>query len=205
MITKFNVKSFKSLESLEDLELGQVNVFVGANGSGKSNLLEALGVLGAAAFGRIDDETLLRRGVRPGVPQLYKSSFRGTKQPKEIRFSVEISGARYEVGMFNPAEDPQPALRFHTESLINNGKEVIGRSNRSKEKFNPEAGLAALKRVTLKENTPTLQLLDLISSYCIYSPNTQTLRGLVPDSQQRKPLGLAGGRLPEAVNELFLT
>jgi AAA15 family ATPase/GTPase len=27
------------------LELGRINVFVGANGSGKSNLLEAVGIL----------------------------------------------------------------------------------------------------------------------------------------------------------------
>jgi predicted ATPase len=65
MITRFSVESFKSLEKVE-VELGSVNVFVGANGSGKSNLLEAIGVLGAAAFGRVDDESLLRRGVRPG-------------------------------------------------------------------------------------------------------------------------------------------
>ena len=43
MITKFTVQSFKSIESVE-LELGHVNVFLGANGGGKSNLIEAFGV-----------------------------------------------------------------------------------------------------------------------------------------------------------------
>ena len=42
MIEKLTVNSFKSLESVE-VDLGQVNVFIGANGSGKSNLLEAPG------------------------------------------------------------------------------------------------------------------------------------------------------------------
>ena len=51
MIRTLRVESFKSLVKLE-LELGRVNVFIGANGSGKSNLLEAVGILGAAAFGR---------------------------------------------------------------------------------------------------------------------------------------------------------
>ncbi|MBI4027359.1 MAG: AAA family ATPase, partial [Verrucomicrobia bacterium] len=59
MIRTLSVERFKSLMKLE-LELGRINVFIGANGSGKSNLLEAVGVLGAAAFGRVDDETLLR-------------------------------------------------------------------------------------------------------------------------------------------------
>ncbi|MDE0648351.1 MAG: AAA family ATPase [Cyanobacteria bacterium MAG IRC4_bin_6] len=51
VIERFSVKTFKSLEEVT-VELGQVNVFVGANGIGKSNLLEALGVLSAAANGK---------------------------------------------------------------------------------------------------------------------------------------------------------
>ena len=56
MIRTLKIERFKSIVKLE-LELGRVNVFIGANGSGKSNLLEAVGILGAAAFGRVDDET----------------------------------------------------------------------------------------------------------------------------------------------------
>jgi len=41
MITKLTIEFFKSLEKL-DLDLGQINVLVGANGSGKSNLLVGL-------------------------------------------------------------------------------------------------------------------------------------------------------------------
>ena len=74
MLKSLSVRTFKSLADVT-VELGLVNVFVGANGSGKSNLLEALGVLSAAADGRVDDQTLLARGVRPGVPRLYKSAF----------------------------------------------------------------------------------------------------------------------------------
>jgi len=74
MITRIKVAAFKSIEQLE-IELGQPNVFVGANGSGKSNLLEALGVLSAAADGKVTDQTLMQHGVRPGVPKLYKSPF----------------------------------------------------------------------------------------------------------------------------------
>jgi predicted ATPase len=77
MIKHFAIKSFKSILDAS-LDLGRVNVFIGANGSGKSKLLEAIGVLGAAANGVVDDESLLRRGVRPGLPALYKSSFTGT-------------------------------------------------------------------------------------------------------------------------------
>ena len=66
MITSLTIEHFKSLERVT-VPLGQVNVFIGPNGGGKSNLLEALGVLSAAASGRVDDSVLLARGVRTGL------------------------------------------------------------------------------------------------------------------------------------------
>jgi len=47
MLKKITIQGFKSLYDISDLELGLVNVLIGANGSGKTNLLEAIGVLGA--------------------------------------------------------------------------------------------------------------------------------------------------------------
>jgi len=74
MIRTLDIDGFKSIHS-ESISLGRVNCLIGANGVGKSNVLEALGVLGAAANGVVDDEALLRRGVRAGLPRLFKSSF----------------------------------------------------------------------------------------------------------------------------------
>ena len=48
MIRTIQINGFKSIESAS-VELGRVNCFIGANGVGKSNILEAIGVLGAAA------------------------------------------------------------------------------------------------------------------------------------------------------------
>ena len=124
MLNKIKVESFKSLEDVE-IDLGLVNVFIGANGSGKSNLLEAIGVLGAAANGRVDDEALLRRGVRPGLPVLYKSSFKSSRQPTAIRFTASNEDASCSVGLFNPLEKPEPAWRFNTELLMEGGRRLV--------------------------------------------------------------------------------
>ena len=210
MITRVRVESFKSLENLE-LELGLVNVFVGANGSGKSNLLEAVGVLSAASFGRVDDESLLRRGVRPGVPQLYKSAFPYKKSEwrPHIFFSAENSAAKYEVSLWNPIKDPKPAWRFKTETLQRYSceKKIVARGFRSMvaKGLNPEQGLAALQSVELKEDDAARQLLELLRGYSIYCANTPTLRGMTPDQQVREPVGLSGGRLPDAISELQRT
>ncbi len=80
MIRTIQIDGFKSIAS-QTLELGRVNCFIGANGVGKSNILEAIGVLGAAASGRVDDESLQRRGVRAGMPRLYKAAFPAPPHP----------------------------------------------------------------------------------------------------------------------------
>jgi predicted ATPase len=202
MLKTIKVESFKSLENVE-IELGRVNVFIGANGSGKSNLLEAIGVLGAAANGRVDDEALLRRGVRPGLPVLYKSSFKHSRQPTEIRFSASNEGASFSVGLFNPLNKPEPAWRFKTELLKEGKNKLVGRSQRSMLHLEPTAGFTALKAVELPEESFASRLLKELRQFAIYAPDTATLRGLDADPQSREPVGLSGGRLAEAVNDVF--
>lgn len=205
MLNQIKVEAFKSLENVE-IELGRINVFIGANGSGKSNLLEAIGVLGAAANGRVDDEALLRRGVRPGLPVLYKSSFKNSRQPTEIRFTATNEGASYAVGLFNPLGKPEPAWRFKTELMKEEGNRtpLVGRSQRLKLRLDPTAGYTALKSVEWPEESPASRLLKELRLYAIYSPDTATLRGLDADPQSREPVGLSGGRLAEAVDDVFM-
>ncbi len=202
MLNKIKVESFKSLEDVE-IDLGLVNVFIGANGSGKSNLLEAIGVLGAAANGRVDDEALLRRGVRPGLPVLYKSSFKSSRQPTAIRFTASNEDASCSVGLFNPLEKPEPAWRFNTELLMEGGRRLVGRSQNSRLHLDPTAGYMALKAVELPEESPAGRLLRELRQFAIFAPDTATLRGLDTDPQNREPVGLSGGRLAEAVKDIF--
>lgn len=206
MITKVSVRAFKSLEEVE-IDLGNLNVFVGANGSGKSNLLEAIGVLAAAADGKVTDQTLLQRGVRPGVPKLYKSAFpsAGNRQLSHIYFKGSSSAdTHYDVALNNPMHDPSPAWRFKTELLEREGVKIVSRGPNLRNNPNTENGLAALKVVELKEDDPALALMRRLQAYVIFSPTTPVLRGVAPETQPREPMGLSGGRLPDAVWELLV-
>jgi predicted ATPase len=202
MIRELKIRGFKSITEL-DIELGVVNCFIGANGVGKSNVLEALGVLGAAANGTVDDESLQRRGVRPGLPRLFKSSFQDVRSLPHIGLEAkDQTGATYRVSLLNPLESPEPAWSFKTETLTD-GKEFIVKDGvRSRGNLNPKAGLAAVSMVTLPTDSPAVNLLRQLQQFAIYSPDTPTLRGLMPDPQTRQPVGLAGGRLAEAVADL---
>ena len=57
-----------------------VNVFIGSNGSGKTTILEAIGLLCAAMTDRVDNASMQRKGVRLSVPGLYKSAFSDLKR-----------------------------------------------------------------------------------------------------------------------------
>lgn len=200
MIRTITISGFKSIPRLT-LELGRVNCFIGANGVGKSNILEAIGVLGAAANGIVDDESLLRRGVRPGVPRLYKTSFASEKTPVHIGLSAKgEAGPEYRISILNPIENPNPAWNFKTEYLSSGQQELVTsgiRSERSTESANTH-GRAALQMADMLPENPAYQLLQTLRQYAIYCPNTATLRGMQPDPQTRTPLGLSGGRLAEA-------
>ncbi|WP_041193910.1 AAA family ATPase [Candidatus Symbiobacter mobilis] len=204
MIRSIQIDGFKSIVS-QTLELGRVNCFIGANGVGKSNVLEAIGVLGAAASGKVDDESLLRRGVRPGLPRLYKSSFESASVPVHIGLSAKSAKASYRVSLLNPLENPEPAWSFKTERLSADGEEIVSDGVRNRRNLTPTAGLAALKLVEVDNANPAAMLMQRLQNFAIYAPNTPTLRAMVGDPQSRNPLGLSGGRLAEAFAEFRKT
>ena len=203
MLDSLSVRTFKSLDDVT-VDLGLVNVFIGANGSGKSNLLEALGVLSAAADGKVDDQALLARGVRPGLPVLYKSAFpvrSGKRIPPHLYFGARSAQAGYEVSLHNPLRDPAPAWRFKTESWKGDDDRPVGRPPPQGIKRNPERGFSALNAVEVPAG-PALDLLRLLQGYVIFSPTTAVLRGIAPETQPRQPVGLSGGNLPKAIRDL---
>jgi len=202
-VREIHIKGFKSIVD-QTLALGRVNCFIGANGVGKSNVLEAVGVLSAAASGRVDDEAIVRRGVRAGLPRLFKTSFAGTQIPPHITLDARGEpAATFRVSLLNPLEKPEPAWSFKTEFLSSGDTEVVSRGIRSgKDNLDPTAGLSALKIVELEVDSPASLLLKALQGYAIYTPNTPALRGTVQDSQTRTPVGLVGGGLAEGFEAL---
>ncbi len=202
MIKTLHIQGFKSISD-QALELGRVNCLIGANGVGKSNVLEALGVLSAAANGVVDDESLLRRGVRAGLPRMYKSSFATEKTPVHIALSAEgARGELYRVSLLNPLESPEPAWSYKTELLRDGNEDIVSDGIRNKKNLNPKAGLAALRKVEISPENPAAVLMARLQEYAIYCPNTPILRGVAQDLQSRSPVGLNGGSLADGFAEL---
>ncbi len=221
MLTSITIRGFKSLSDIQELGLGTINVFIGANGSGKSNLLEAFGILSAAIAGRVDDQSLLQRGVRPGVPALYKTALREEERiPTTI--TLEVQGAwgndeiAYSVSIQNPINKPEPSWRYLTEKLEKNGKRIVSYSPRGKTfisglstmnedilSLDNRSGLVSFIQGYQELNGSPREFIRSVSSYAIYAPTTSALRGIQPDQVQREPLGLSGGKLPEAIEDIL--
>jgi predicted ATPase len=200
------VKDFKSLKNVT-VELGQINVFVGANGAGKSCLLEAIGILGACAAGSVDDQALLRRGVRPGVPELYKSSFgKETVAAKISLRAASTSNADYHAYITNPTKHPGPYWVFGNETLKDGGKTIASRGPRGNASaldlsvpLENNRSVTALVRASQKTAAHVRALFSDLDAFAIFAPVTPVLRGIAPDTAPRSPVGLYGGQLAEAV------
>src|ERR1043166_6641471 len=185
MISHFKVEGFKSLVDV-DVDLGAVNIFIGANGSGKSNLLEAIGVMGAAAFGSVEPETLRYRGVRLGLPALYKTSLSVSHIPRLIKLEAKTGRATYRVALDNPIKSPSVRWRIANETLEESEIKVLGRSPRgvtllapdgTKEDITPDpyrtlASLALARRDNAAESR---YLIDELKDFAIYAPTTSVL------------------------------
>lgn len=201
-IESISVKGFKALNNIT-FDPGNVNVFIGANGAGKSTILEAIGVLSAAMTDRVDNSSLDRKGIRLSTPSLYKSSFRDTKKNPTIGFQIQWKDGAdqitYDVNLNNPSDDS--AWRYHSEALYRNEDKLWGRSGNSQVQYDSRVGMLMLAQ---EEQLGIIRpSAEQLKNYAIYQPSTPILRGISPDKYQATPLGLCGGRLAEAIEELL--
>ena len=94
-ITKVSLTGFKSFKDKTDIALGNLNVIIGANGAGKSNLLSFFQLLGNALTRNLQGH-ILRYG---GEHFLYN----GRKQTERIKCAIEIATNnatdRYEIDL----------------------------------------------------------------------------------------------------------
>ena len=74
MLSKIRILNYKSLNDIY-FDPTHVNLFLGENGAGKSNILEALAMYSAAKSNMLSNEFLISRGIRPIDPLTTLSQF----------------------------------------------------------------------------------------------------------------------------------
>lgn len=224
MIKTISIENYKSVLKL-NLELGRINVFIGANGSGKSNILEAIAMVSAQEeTGKVNIETLIGKGVRVAKPTLTVSSFLGKVLASSIKFQVKIEEkdkiVPYSYSFCSTNADDiysewseksnlsgQSAtkkLELFGEYIQRLEQTIEEMQMRSMEKAKEQ--LVVLKDLYSQYNdkytkniTDNLLLAsNILGSYLIFSPNISALRGLSNESK-KTPLGING----EGLDVLF--
>lgn len=230
MLSRFEVKGFKSLVDVS-VDLGAVNVFIGANGSGKSNLLEAIGFLGAVGANGPDPEAFRYRGLRDGSPKSYLSAQRG-REASQLVFNAVSVDTTYYAEIAPQSSEPwsweiNKEIVKHYGKVIAERKGEIGqylvneshtmnltlRPDRSAKSFAfgltkiPSAPISDLEwlesasKNELSKLNPTVTI-DLLDNFAIFCPTTPQLRGFLDDIH-RIPLGLGGSNIGRAIKEML--
>lgn len=188
MIEKIHIQNFKSLYDVE-ITLGRVNLFIGENGSGKSNFLEALVFLSAGTSDKLDNEFLVSRGLRVPEPALMKSAFEKDSKTRDIDISI-VTNKQEKDFVFNydaTSDYPQWKISFGHQT-----------NQKVRLKFRGLTGPQELPN--LQKMFPVLEpLQDLIRfldtnsfiNFFIYSPENTALRTFEKEGQIL-PLGING-------------
>ncbi len=199
LLRRISIKSFKSIVD-DKIELGRLNVFIGANGSGKSNVLEAVAFIGAARDNDLSLDGLYSRGVRFARPSLTLSAFPEIEDNGRIEMSlaVDVDGQAQELstslvpthidriysGWYDlKSEDEYPEMMVEYMQGILASNPLLSGDNLLRE----------LNSVLRTRSLQETKLFDrFLTEYSIYDLNTKALRGISPPESRKTPLGLNG-------------
>ena len=91
MIDSIRIRNYKSIVDLT-LELGRVNVIIGTNGCGKSNILEAIMMGALGVSDNADIGRLATYGIRVTEPDLMVNAFEDTDENMSEFIQLQVSG-----------------------------------------------------------------------------------------------------------------
>ena len=107
MLRKVKIENYKSVVN-QTLELGLFNVVIGANGCGKSNLLEAIALAGLSSSGALLPEMFESRGIRLSDNRFMRSAFEDVDE-EFISLKVETSDGDESVYRIHYNTEQKPA------------------------------------------------------------------------------------------------
>lgn len=219
MLNTIEIRNFKTIDRLK-LDLGRTNVFIGENGAGKSNILEAIALAAAANSKKLDNEFLFPRGIRITSTSLMRPQFDSESQNQPIEIKITNSnGANTEFSLQN---DNKEYSKWDCETTYNGLKdgelfaealneltaessdslkalsEAIEEIESHVEKFKHTPGEKILipkdnliTKLSLYVQNKRRDTLKDLNNFAIFSPETSTLRRFDAEGQI-EPLGIFG-------------
>lgn len=135
MLDKVTIKGFKSIRSVEDLEIRPINALIGANGSGKSNFIEALAFLQAIRAGNLQAyvgraggaNALLHFGAKTTNQITMRVRFQDRRNGYEITLDATDADRLYpsiEYALFDDKDNPTFPWKALIVNIMNNYDEA---------------------------------------------------------------------------------
>ncbi|MBQ7742761.1 MAG: AAA family ATPase [Bacteroidaceae bacterium] len=137
MLKKVKIENYKSVVN-QTLDLGRFNVVIGANGCGKSNLLEAIALAGLSSSGALLPELFESRGIRLSDTRFMRSAF-DDLDDEFIRVSIKTTDG----------DESMYKIHHNTASRPSQWEDVV------------EEDTKALL-TTIRENSQKMKISDLI-------------------------------------------
>lgn len=198
MIKEIKIENFKSIASL-NLELGRLNVFIGANGSGKSNILEGITFGGAAMDNKLGKEFFRNRGIRYTEPKRFFSGFEKNSSQKSINI-----GFKHLNGF-----EKYLRIRYTNKWKIGFGKDDIEALAHEINQGNPDYREGGIVYEMFKDgggfkmdNERLEEFLTYVMNFLIYAPENASLRNF-DDEGAIEPLGVKGEGLFSHIVKIF--
>ncbi len=193
MMRTIKVENYKSIHKLK-LDLGRITVFIGENGSGKSNILEAIALTAAAAGNKLDNEFLVSRGLRVTEPQFMKSAFDQENILQEIKISI-IGQDQREL-MFFLQNDNRPYSKWINQIKIANPQRLPYNIAQVHQVKGENIGADIFNKIaddSVVISAPELARIFFryLPEFLIYSPEINSLQTFQQEGQIQ-PLGIHG-------------
>jgi len=207
-----NISSYKSIVN-DKIELGRFNVFIGANGCGKTNILEAIATIGAERGNDMTFDGLYSRGVRIARPDLILSSFIDNSQKSSIDINLNLESDnlteeyRCSLTPTNLTDIYSKWINLAEEGSYNNmlleyyAQIIRENPNISASEMIIKANEMMEKRGLKKDKTFD----DFLSDFAIFDLNTKSLRGITSADSKKTPLGLNGEGLDMLIGSFNTT
>lgn len=188
MIEKITIENYKSLQQLE-IELSRITVLIGANGSGKSNILESIALCSAASNNKLDNEFLSSRGIRvTDNPQFMRSAFERQNVSKEIQISVSGGNSSFSCNLQRKNDEPYATWVDRGNSdKYEYAKQLIDKHSIEIDSERRNALIRLVSQSLAREDAKSLKL----EKFVIFSPEIQSLRTFEEEGQIQ-PLGRNG-------------
>ena len=181
VLDSISIKGFKSIRSAE-LEIRPINVLIGANGSGKSNLLEAMAFLQAIRAGNLQGYV----GRAGGADRLLHF---GAKTTDEMAISARFSNEGICEYRLNLTPTDTGALYPNSESLVFWDKEIYPDEPR-KRVISGKGGEAGISRLSAGRESPAGKYVcECIDSWRVYH-----FHDTGPSSPMKKTVALDDNR-----------